>query len=101
MAFRLLRHSPCFERAWKRKLIGVWKREFQRRGAPHYHILMVPPHGTVNGLGFREWLSQTWASIVGAQRCEGECVGGCCEYALHRAAGRAGSGCSDLTDRTA
>lgn len=32
-----------FQRAYGRPLIGTWKREFQRRGAPHYHVLMVPP----------------------------------------------------------
>lgn len=53
-----------FTRAWGRKLVGVWKREFQRRGAPHWHLLMVPPHGEVDGLGFSRWLSREWAAIV-------------------------------------
>lgn len=34
-----------FERAWGSKLACVWKLEFQRRGAPHVHMLMVPPAG--------------------------------------------------------
>jgi len=58
-----------FQRAWGRPLVAVWKREFQRRGAPHYHLLMVPPHGTVTGPdgpeGFVAWLSRTWADVVG------------------------------------
>jgi len=34
-----------FERAWGAPLACVWKLEFQRRGAPHVHMLMVPPAG--------------------------------------------------------
>ena len=34
-----------FERAWGMPWRGVWKLEFQRRGAPHFHLLMVPPSG--------------------------------------------------------
>jgi hypothetical protein len=54
-------------KAWGRPLVGVWKREFQRRGAPHYHILMVPPRGVVGRRkeSFRDWLSRSWAEIVG------------------------------------
>ncbi|MET7816521.1 hypothetical protein ABZT26_37530 [Streptomyces sp. NPDC005395] len=81
-----------FERAWGTEWVGVWKFEFQRRGAPHFHLLSVPPAGlsgdaayearmaayrrgelarkprrrTVEnqGLGYKEWLSSTWADIV-------------------------------------
>lgn len=87
-----------YKRAWGEPWRGVWKLEFQRRGAPHYHLLMVPPSGLAStqrraeyeakralwesadratrgpsprwrsavgdGLGFRAWLSQTWADIV-------------------------------------
>ncbi len=56
-----------FLRAWGRPMVGIWKREFQRRGAPHLHIWMVPPDGEVNGQRFRAWLSAAWADIVGAQ----------------------------------
>lgn len=38
---------------------GLWKLEFQRRGAPHLHLYMVVPSGD-----FRTWCSQTWADIV-------------------------------------
>jgi hypothetical protein len=61
-------------------LVAVWKLEFQRRGAPHFHLLMVPPHGTARvpeararadarvgaGMAFKQWLSAVWADIVGA-----------------------------------
>lgn len=43
------RHLKAFfqryERAWSEKWRGVWKLEFQRRGAPHFHLLMAPPDG--------------------------------------------------------
>lgn len=55
-----------YERAWGESLVAVWKMEFQRRGAPHIHLLMAPPHGRdqVTYLPFREWLSRAWAEIV-------------------------------------
>lgn len=38
----------------------VWKLEFQRRGAPHYHIYTaVPIHRE-----FREWLSRNWTECL-------------------------------------
>lgn len=81
-----------FERAWGTEWVGVWKFEFQRRGAPHFHLLSVPPFGKAgeaaydvrmaahkrgelarkprrrvvenHGLGYKEWLSATWTDIV-------------------------------------
>jgi hypothetical protein len=62
-----------YQRAWGETLICVWKLEFQRRGAPHFHLLTRPPHGTAaigkrhvvgEGLAFREWLSIVWADVV-------------------------------------
>jgi hypothetical protein len=61
-----------FERAWLRRLQAIWKLEFQYRGAPHFHLLFVPPHGVAEsrsdavgaGLPFRDWLSVVWADIV-------------------------------------
>ena len=74
------RHLAAFrrryERAWGEPLAAVWKLEFQRRGAPHYHLLMRPPQGRAAtpgararadakvgaGLEFRTWLRapRTW-----------------------------------------
>lgn len=68
-----------YQRAWGEPLRGIYKREFQGRGAPHAHIFMVPPLGkAVNGMIFRDWLSLTWAEVVGAS---GD------EFRKHRAAG--------------
>lgn len=60
-----------YRRAWGEGLHAIWKLEFQGRGAPHYHLLMVPPHGRAQGAGvgagmtFKHWLSAVWASVVG------------------------------------
>jgi hypothetical protein len=54
-----------FERAWDLPVLGIWKLEFQRRGAPHIHLFTVVPDGrTAEGRQFREWLSATWAAVV-------------------------------------
>jgi hypothetical protein len=69
-----------FERAWGVAFIGIWKLEFQRRGAPHIHLWGPEPEGTAgelrrltqrryrpavgDGLAYREWLSVVWADIV-------------------------------------
>lgn len=55
-----------YQRAWGEAIGGAWKLEFQRRGAPHLHILSVPPLGVDKKLGlpFAQWLSTVWAEIV-------------------------------------
>ena len=54
-----------WRRAWGEDLVCVWKLEFQRRGAPHVHMLVAPPHGTAtSGEPFRQWLSRSWMEIV-------------------------------------
>lgn len=83
-----------FRRAFDRKMIGVWKREFQDRGAPHWHILMTPPAVPArDGRTFRVWLAETWVEIVGAAGCgHAEPANGpsgrieCCERHRHLAA---------------
>jgi hypothetical protein len=54
-----------YNRSWGHRLPGVWKLEFQRRGAPHLHILMTPPTHRLPGTGqtFSAWLAVTWAQI--------------------------------------
>ena len=63
-----------YERAWGEPLRGPWKKEFQGRGAPHFHISTTPPMGTTTvpdpatgqpiRVDFKRWLSITWADIV-------------------------------------
>jgi hypothetical protein len=50
-----------YEREFGEPLIGVWKLEFQSRGAPHTHILS----SITMELGlFQVWLSKAWSEIV-------------------------------------
>lgn len=70
-----------FYRAWGMRMQGIWKREFQKRGAPHLHILMPIPLWGLERKGdnsqgvcpdtrlmfFREWLGWNFAEIVGAE----------------------------------
>ena len=63
-----------YARTWGEPLRGPWKKEFQRRGAVHFHISTTPPPGTApvtdpetgqrRWVDFRRWLSITWAEIV-------------------------------------
>lgn len=56
--------------AYRRKfgpLRSIWKREFQRRGAPHWHLWMVPPTRTLLGAEVSrqqwiDWLSRSWVT---------------------------------------
>lgn len=78
------RFVEVFRRRWVRNVgpwRGLWKLEFQRRGAPHLHALMRVPARVGDDL-FEQWLSRTWADIVGANdtdcfTCFGV-VGGAC-----------------------
>jgi hypothetical protein len=55
-----------FQREYGESARYIWKLEFQRRGAPHIHLWMAPPHGFGrSGRKFRDWLSKEWADIVG------------------------------------
>jgi len=59
-----------FMMRWRRA-IGpwrcLWKLEFQRRGAPHMHLLMRVP-AMVGEQKFQDWFGQTWADCVGASK---------------------------------
>lgn len=82
------RFIEVLRRRWARRIgpwRGLWKLEFQRRGAPHLHALMRVP--AFVGVGpqretFERWLSRTWAEIVAAddRDCYGcfGVVGGSC-----------------------
>jgi hypothetical protein len=70
-----------FARAWGFEWLGIWKLEFQRRGAPHIHLWGPQPEGPAgefrqitqvryrpavgDGLAYKQWLSVVWADIVG------------------------------------
>jgi hypothetical protein len=60
-------HLQNFRRAWDRRYgapVGVWKREYQRRGAVHFHLALVAPGVDLSEV--REWASATWFRIVGS-----------------------------------
>ncbi len=65
----LTKHRRNFEKRAGRATgyppTGLWKREFQRRKAPHIHYWMAAPM-TVDGQAFSQWLSQTWYDVVGS-----------------------------------
>jgi hypothetical protein len=49
-----------YEYQFGEPLIGLWKREHQRSGSPHFHLFAAPP----SGRSFAIWLSKAWADIV-------------------------------------
>lgn len=54
-----------FRRAWAHKWgapAWIWKREFQRRGAPHWHLWLQPP--TADYRAFVTWLSLAWTDAL-------------------------------------
>jgi hypothetical protein len=56
-----------FRKAWEDrwgKLRCIWKREFQRRGAPHWHLWLVPPVPMSDMWEFNAWLSETWTGAL-------------------------------------
>lgn len=80
-----------FELRWRRNIGDwrlLWKLEFQRRGAPHWHALMRVP-ALVGRQTFEEWVAVTWADCVDASkvvdRWDEKGVGSS-EYSRHLAA---------------
>jgi len=87
---RLMR---AFEHRWRRAIgpwRGLWKLEFQRRGAPHTHMLLRVP-ALVSGQVFETWLSRTWADVCLESLCERDALAyiDLGEYDKHAAAGTA------------
>ena len=54
-----------FHRATGTRLRCVWVREFQRRGAPHFHLLALFP-AWIDGQMSKDWLSRAWYDVVGS-----------------------------------
>jgi hypothetical protein len=53
------------ERRYGRLSVCVWKLEFQKRGAPHLHMLL--PAAALGALDeFQQWCSAVWFEIVGS-----------------------------------
>lgn len=62
------KHLRILQKRWERKfgspMYAIWKMEFQRRGAPHFHIFTSTK--TIDQ-DFKNWLSKNWAEIVDSQ----------------------------------
>jgi len=55
--------SRSLHRIGRGRLGAIWKLEPQRRGAPHFHLLVW---GVRNLKRFRQWLALSWYRIVGS-----------------------------------
>ncbi len=79
------RHLKAFRKRYEHHfgepLIGLWKREHQRSGSPHFHLFVSPPVGR----DFARWLSATWADVVAhpdpSERAKHERAGTGIDYA--------------------
>jgi hypothetical protein len=67
------RHLKNFAARLRRRSKNVaflWRMEFQKRGAPHYHLLVWGlPESWTKGQGlrdFRSWLAASWYEVVGS-----------------------------------
>jgi len=61
-------HLKAFRKRWARRWgrppVGLWKLEFQRRGAPHVHLFVSLPFVPLGE--FCDWLSLAWYEVVGS-----------------------------------
>jgi len=46
--------------------MAIWKREFQKRGAPHVHLLLPLPM-EIAGVSVHQWVSRAWYEIVASK----------------------------------
>jgi len=63
------RHLDRFHVAYQReygKVGTIWKLEFQRRGAAHFHLMPYFLGGIGHTFTFRQWCKRTWYHIVGS-----------------------------------
>jgi hypothetical protein len=60
------RHLQSFRKRWARAYgdpAGVWKREYQERGAVHYHLAILAPAG-LSTTAMQGWVASAWFDIV-------------------------------------
>ena len=62
-------HLRRFQGRWNRRFgpaRGIWKLEYQRRGAPHLHLMLVRPMTDDADDAIEEWCRRNWWEIVGS-----------------------------------
>lgn len=57
--------TRAYRDKWGQGMQCIWKREFQRRGAPHWHLWMVLP---TDDATFKRWLADTWRRCLKVAR---------------------------------
>lgn len=67
-AAAMARFKLAWFRRWGIAPAWIWKREFQRRGAPHWHLWLVPPTGDLTE--FRRWLAFAWTNALQVRDAE-------------------------------
>ncbi|MFZ0324427.1 MAG: hypothetical protein WAN48_09885 [Actinomycetes bacterium] len=78
----------AFRRRWEREYgtwSALWKLEFQRRGAPHFHQGVQLPDG-VRLVDLQRWCAKNWHEVLchpSTNRYGGTCPGASCEHAAH------------------
>jgi hypothetical protein len=61
-------HLNHFRMKWERRYgppVAVWKREYQARGAVHFHLAIAAPDG-VPLAEVQRWTSAAWCQVVGS-----------------------------------
>ncbi len=54
-----------FMRRWP-SMGAVWKLEFQKRGAPHFHLLLVPSGEVESWDSVRDFVVESWRAVTGS-----------------------------------
>lgn len=63
------RHFERFQGRLRRnfpELAGMWKLEYQTRGAPHYHLVLETGNCAIDIIKFRGWLDANWQAARGS-----------------------------------
>src|SRR3954452_12883908 len=63
---RFRRWVGMWARKWGEAPSFIWKREFQRRGAPHWHLWLTPPVADL--ARFRRWVRSSWSRVLFSER---------------------------------
>lgn len=61
-------HLRTFQKRYERrfgKMYAAWKMEFQKRGAPHFHLLIRRP-ASIGWREFEGWCARAWFEVVGS-----------------------------------